>query len=105
MPYEYKLNPMFKKKHQLATEIKKFLLGIYEESKYCLRKGSTCILRHEKDHWEILKRWAKGTKKLHISLERKREMWELTVNSKRMIVAEIEDIIHEINKVIDHGGK
>ena len=46
MPYEYKLSPMLKKKDNLALELKQFLLGIYEESKYCLRKGGTCILKN-----------------------------------------------------------
>lgn len=76
MPFEYKLNHIVKKKSYLEMVVKEFLLGIYEQSKKCLRRGSTCILAENvnnpnnngKDYWAVLKKWSKGSKQMHIVL-------------------------------------
>lgn len=80
-------------------------MGIYEENKCCLRKGSTCILRDQnnnkdsKDYWSVLKRWAKGKKEMLVTLEKKNDRWVLRIdNNYERIVNEVEDIIAEINR-------
>lgn len=61
-------------------------MGIYEENKYCLRKGSTCILqehngyKHVKNYWSVLKKWGRRKRELSVVLQKKGERWYVRVD-------------------------
>lgn len=76
--------------------LRSFLLGIYEESKFCLRKGTTCIVKYNnggkesKEYWSVLKKFGKGKKEILVTLQRKMGLWFVKIdNYPERIVSEI----------------
>jgi hypothetical protein len=91
----------YKRLSTLHTVITKFLLRCFEMNKFVYRRGNTCVLKAESNHWRVLKKGRVKGDFYEITLKKEMNKWFFSINESIWWIESIDQIISKLKPLVE----